>query len=95
MASMDLYTISSFSIHMIPRICFQYDKPYLMKLLPFKNINPVMSKIQDLILTFLQQNIVDLVSLFLSIFHTKTKAITIALAFLEHRISFDSHNALC
>jgi len=56
---MDLYTISSFSIHMIPRICFQYDKPYLMKLLPFKNINPVMSKIQDFVLTFLQQNIAD------------------------------------
>jgi len=56
---MDLYTISSFSIHMIPRLCFQYDKPYLMKLLPFKNINPVMSEIQDLVLTSLQQNIAD------------------------------------
>lgn len=38
---------------------FQYDKPYLMKPLPFKNINPVMSKIQDIVLTFLQQNIAD------------------------------------
>jgi hypothetical protein len=30
-----------------------------MKLLPLKNINPVMSKILDLVLTFLQQNIAD------------------------------------
>jgi len=56
---MDLYKISSVPTHMIPRICFQYDKPYLMKLLPFKNIYPVMSKIHDLVLTFLQRNIVD------------------------------------
>jgi hypothetical protein len=44
---------------MISILCCQYDKPYLMKLLPFKNINPVMSKIPDLVLTYLQQNIAD------------------------------------
>lgn len=36
-----------------------------------------------------------IVTLFLSIFHTKTKAATISFAFHARSISYNSHNALC